>query len=81
MLVRYRGRDDRKRKAAENRLTVAFENPTVSSMGRLGCVTYEVNLRSTRTATMKPSKILCMKPVCFAALLIVMYQLNYLYSR
>jgi len=31
LVVHYRrGRDDRRRKAAESRLTVAFENPTVS---------------------------------------------------
>lgn len=31
LVVYFRGRDSRKRKVAENRVTVAFENPTVST--------------------------------------------------
>jgi hypothetical protein len=37
LVVYFRGKDERKRRAVENRLTVSFENPTVRHAG-LSCV-------------------------------------------
>ena len=68
-LVYYRGRDDRKRKAAESRLTVSFENPTVSTLQRASPSDWEHIACMDSTPKANPSRTRCMKMVYVRACL------------